>query len=252
MGTSTSAIIQVTTPAAGVAPGPPTGVGVTNVTSTSAQVSWTAPTVGDQPISYQVQYALQSSTPTWINFSTPITTTSEVVTGLQPVTAYMFQVLAENATATTASASVSATTLALLPSAPTNLAVSGTPNATDVALTWTAPTSGTPPFTYQVNYRSPSGSGPFTTGPTFSTNSGDVTGLSPATSYDFEVAAINAAGTGPFSTILSNVTTAASSSVPTAPQNPTVGTVTSNSIQVSWTASNGTQPINYTLQYRPH
>lgn len=78
-----------------------------------------------------------------------------------------------------------------------------------------------------------------------------ITGLVPGSSYDFEVSATNVVSTGPFSTPLIGVVTASSQVAPSAPQNPAAGTITTTSVQVTWTTpATGTPPLNYTLQWR--
>ncbi len=100
--------------------------------------------------------------------------------------------------------------LLFLPPAPTNVA--GTAGNGQVTLTWTAPTvlAQTPITDYVVQYSSNSGS----TWTTFSdgtstTASATVTGLTNGTAYTFRVAAVNAIGTGAYSTTSSAVTPAA-------------------------------------------
>ncbi len=252
MGTSISAIIQVTTPSAGVPPGQITNLSATNITTTAVSLSWSAPSTGDPPITYLPQYAPAGPNPVWVSFPPPVSGTTATITGLTPNTAYQFQVVASNNTASTPSNTATATTLSVAPGAPTGLAVQGTPTQTSVALTWTAPTVGTPPLVYQALYRTPPGSGNFIGGPTSSSTSVNVTGLSPATAYDFEVVASNAAGTGPASAPLSNVMTATGIAVPTAPSNLASSDITSSGATISWSASTGAGPITYILQYRPH
>jgi len=96
-----------------------------------------------------------------------------------------------------------------LPPAPTG--VSGTATSGQVALTWTAPTvlSQTPITDYVVQYSSNGGS----TWTTFSDGtsasaSATVTGLTNGTAYTFRVAAVNAIGTGAYSSASGSVTPA--------------------------------------------
>jgi fibronectin type III domain protein len=78
------------------------------------------------------------------------------------------------------------------PSAPASLTI-GTVTPQTVALSWPIPTVGTPPFTYQVTYQVAGVAGN-QTGPSSQTNSVVVSGLTPGTTYTFEVAASNSAG----------------------------------------------------------
>jgi len=68
-----------------------------------------------------------------------------------------------------------------------------------VSLTWSAPTLGTPPTDYQVQYSSNSGSSwaTFSDG-TSAATSAVVTGLTNGTGYIFRVRAVNALGEGPY------------------------------------------------------
>lgn len=255
MGTSISAIITVTTPALGVAPGPATALTASNIGISSLTLSWTAPTVGTPTLFYQPQVQVQGSG-VWTNIgSGQITATTVSVTGLAANTTYIFQVITTNQTASSTSASSSpVTTLSIPPNAPTALAVVGTPGQTDINLQWTAPSVGTPPFTYQVSSRTPSGNGSFTPiGGSVTTTTEDITGLVAGTTYDFQVVATNGAGTGPASAILAGASTAGASVAPTVPLNITFAPITTTSVQVNWNApAQGTPPLTYTVLYRPH
>ncbi len=118
-----------------------------------------------------------------------------------------------------------------------------------VALAWSAPSSGGAPASYIVQDR-PSGTTAWTSVPvTGGVTGATVSGLSPATSYDFTVVAINAAGSGPSSTILSVTTTAG-----VAPPGQVVGlsatAATTSGVSLSWSApATGGTPTSYTVQY---
>jgi hypothetical protein len=94
---------------------------------------------------------------------------------------------------------------------PSTPAVPGAPTPTagnaEVSLTWTAPTGGSPPTDYVVQYSSNSGSTwtTFSDGVSTST-SATVTGLTNGTSYIFRIQAINALGEGPFGSASASVT----------------------------------------------
>lgn len=92
-----------------------------------------------------------------------------------------------------------------VPSAPT-----GTAGDEQVALTWTAPTGGSTPTDYEVQYSSNGGS----TWTTFSdgvssATSAIVTGLTNGTGYIFRVKAVNILGDGPYGSASGTVTPAA-------------------------------------------
>lgn len=251
-GPQSSALINVQTAGStGSLPGPATVVAATAITPTTLTLSWTAPTTGTLPFSYQPQRATPSATPVWTNIGTPITTTTVGVTGLTANTAYIFQVITSNSAGNSTSMSASATTASVLPDAPTGLQTSGTPTANTIPLTWTAPVNGTPPISYQISLRTPSGSGSFSTfGPTTTSLSQTVSGLASSTAYDFEVAATNSAGTGPQSSILLNITTAAAAgTAPTPALGLTVSALAATSLTLTWSApTSGTAPFTYQPQ----
>ena len=133
---------------------------------------------------------------------------------------------------------------------PTALAATGASG--QVALTWTAPasTGGTPIADYIVQYRL-SGAGSWST---FSdgvstTASATVTGLVAGSTYDFQVAAVNAVGTSTYSSSVSKIA-ATTAGAPTAL---TRGTKTATTQALTWTApaSNGGSAVtDYVVQYR--
>ena len=233
-------------------PGPATGLVVSAVTSTTLTFSWIAPSTGTTPFTYQPMFALAGSSPTWTAIGGSISTTTAAVTGLTPNTAYQFEVITTNSIGSSTSSTVSASTLAVLPSAPTALAVVGTSTQTSIALQWTVPSSGSTPFTYQVLFRTPSGSGTFSpAAATTSITAQTISGLSPSTGYDFEVTASNGAGTSTPSTILLNAQTAAGSvgNAPGAATGLTLSAVATTSMTLSWAApSTGTTPFTYQPQ----
>jgi hypothetical protein len=251
MGTSTSPILQVTTPDLGVAPGPATGLTISSVTPSGLTLSWSAPTTGSGPFEYQVQQQV-AGTSTFTNVNGLITATTLQIFGLASNTSYNFQVLSLNASSTTPSAGVSATTAGLAPSAPTALAVIGNPGPTSVALQWTAPSTGTTPFTYQV-YGSIHGANSFAAmGPVVSATTEQITGLTQGSAYDFYVVSSNSAGSGSPSSILSNVITASGALSPSAPLNLALVSADNNDLSVSWSPpASGTPPFSYVVQYRP-
>src|SRR5487761_1896413 len=122
----------------------------------------------------------------------------------------------------------------------------GTAGSTSVSLTWTAPASGSPPFSYTAFYR-PTGTTSWLTGPTVSGNSATVQSLAAGQSYDFEVIVRNSMGQ------------AASSIIPVVTQLVPPGPATNlralaigdTDVNLSWSPPTvGTPPFTYRVQYR--
>ncbi|NBX92431.1 MAG: hypothetical protein EBQ85_04275, partial [Proteobacteria bacterium] len=231
--------------------GPPTNL-TGNGLNRQVNLSWTAPSSngGSAITNYSYKYSSNSGS-TW---STPAligsSSTRYNVTGLTNGTAYIFQVAAVNAVGVgTYSNSSSAATPATTPGQPTNLIATGANG--QVSLSWTAPTDngGSAITNYSYKYSSDNGStwsSPALTGS--STASYTVSGLTNGTSYIFQVAAVNAAGTGTYSSSSSAVTPA------TTPGQPTnlIATGANGQVSLSWTSpsSNGGSAItNYSYKY---
>jgi hypothetical protein len=233
--------------AALTAPGQVTGLTAAAASANAVALNWSAPASGGAPATYTVQYRVAGAG-TWTTFSASVTLTSATVTGLAASTDYEFRVLAVNAAGTgPASATASASTPAAAPGQVTGLAASGATESS-VSLTWSAPATGGTPASYTVQFRL-AGAGTWSTfSTTVSTTNSTVTGLAASTAYEFQVFAVNAAGAGPASATLSASTTIAA---PGAVTGLTVGTVTSSSVALSWTApSSGGAVAAYTVQYR--
>ena len=126
-----------------------------------------------------------------------------------------------------------------VPSAPSSL-VAGTPSASSVQLTWNASTTAT---SYTVSYQV-SGVSTWTKFNTTTDTTIDVTGLSPTTTYNFEVVAVNSSGSSS-ATVLNNVTTVGPSPTPT---NLQATAETTTSITLTWTASTGATSYGITYQ----
>lgn len=201
------------------------------------------------PSGYAIEYSSNSGT-SWTRFSnnTGTTSTSATVNGLTNGTSYIFRVAnVINGSIGTFSAASPAYVPLGTPAAPTSLA--GTRGDQQVALTWVAPTNtGGSSITDYIVQRSTDAVNwtTFADG-TSTTASATVTGLTNGTTYYFRVAAVNANGTGTY-------TSASAALVPAAtPGAPTISTVTASSGQVvvSWSApaSNGGAAItDYVIQ----
>lgn len=83
--------------ASSIPPGAVTNVTAGSATSSTQPLSWTAPATGSAPITYAVGYRLGSSIGAYTPFASGVTGTSITVTGLNPSTAYDYQVTPTNA-----------------------------------------------------------------------------------------------------------------------------------------------------------
>ncbi|MET3920710.1 fibronectin type III domain-containing protein [Arthrobacter sp. UYEF20] len=224
-------------------------IGVATAGNGRATATWTAPTVGIAS-SFSVKVLDVTTDPAGVQVGAlrPAAggATSLLVDGLTNGSSYQFQVLATNAvgdspfSAVSNSVTPAPTVEATAPGAPTiGTATAGNASAT---LTWTAPASdgGSPITGYQV--RASAGATVAAT-QTVTGNVGTVvvTGLTNGTAYTFDVAAINAVGTGAASAASNLATPAALAGAPT------IGTATAGnaSATVTWTApaSDGGNPI---------
>ncbi|MGY2746485.1 peroxidase family protein [Arthrobacter sp. UYCu723] len=247
-GTDTLRNIEVLQFADTVVPNAPV-IGTATAGNGRATVNWTAPTVGIAS-SFSVKVLDVTTNPAGVQVGAlrpaPSGATSLLVDGLTNGSSYRFQVLATNAlgdspfSAVSNSVTPSPTAEATAPGAPAiGTATAGAASAT---LTWTAPASdGGSPIT---GYRVQAFTG--TTVAATQTVTGNVgtvvvTGLTNGTEYTFDVAAINAVGTGAASAA-SNLATPA-----TLAGAPTIGTATAGnaSATLTWTApaSNGGSAI---------
>nr|WP_294511668.1 fibronectin type III domain-containing protein [uncultured Rhodopila sp.] len=152
---------------------------------------------------------------------------------------------------TVAFAAIAGAAAVAAPGQVTGLA-SSTITSSSIAISWQPPGSGGTSSSYAVQYR--------VTGTSSWSNAPAVVGattcvlssLTAATSYDIVVQAINAAGTGPSSSILT-VTTAALPQLPVPAQVTGLAATpaSSSSIQLSWSAQTGTgAATSFTVQYR--
>jgi titin len=207
-GTSaSSASSNSVTPAAIAVPGVP-GTPTVEIADGSATVTVVAPSTGGAADSYTV-----TATPGGATCVVTVPDTSCEITGLTNGTPYTFTATATNASGSSepSTASAAATPLAV-PSAP------GQPTRTlsgsSVNLSWSAPTSGTAPFTYTIT-ASPAGPVCVVNGTT-----ANCSGLVSGRAYTFTVTATNGAG---------SATSVATSSVTyTKPSTVTKKTLTGN------------------------
>ena len=244
-----------------ITPQPPIPITTTAITSTSIALSWTAPTNagGNAVTGYIIYWSEISST------GSIISTISNTISGTPPATTYTIPDLTHATLYEIQISSINCsgvgplstplyiTTSSIPPSAPTNVVITGcnTGYTNSVILTWTAPLDdgGSPITNYVVYYRTSSvGSSPAGIWYTYDTNSSATTAIVTlplsSTSYDFKVAAQNAAGVGIFS---SPIVPSSSYNPPTAPTNLVATTNSNGFVVLTWTAS--TQELPQTISY---
>ena len=162
--------------------------------------AWTAPNANGAAITaYQLQYKL-SSAAGWTTASSTITGTNYTVTGLTIGSTYDFRVRARNVGGWSQYSDSSSLATASTPGAPTWGAF--TTATRSLTLRWTAPSSngGSAVTGYEIEYRRGT-SGSWTDGPDPGANatSRTISGLTPNTTYQFRIRAINAVGNGTWS-----------------------------------------------------
>ena len=236
---------------------------ITQVTATAGTnpgdvvLSWTAPAANGSAITdYVVQYSPDGGV-TWLTFADGTSTsTTATLTGLTIGTTYSFRVTAVNSQGTGAAPS-SAPSLPVI-TVPNRLTYA--PNAVaspgEVTVTWSAPTNtgGSAITDYLIELTSNGGQTwvTYTHTPSAAT-SVTVTGLTANSTYSFRISPINAAGTGPVSTVAIPVV-AQAATAPAAVGTPTA-TAGSNpgDVVLTWTApaANGSAITDYVIEYSP-
>ena len=233
-------------------PAAPT-VSATAGSTTSLDVTWTAPTnTGPAIASYDVQYRAGTSG-NFTNGPQNVTGTSAAIGSLAADTSYEVQVRATNAEGD-GDWSVAGTGRTTATSAPTGLTATAS-GATAIDLSWTAPgsTGGSAITGYKIEV-SPNGTSGWTD-QAADTNSTATTyahtGLAAGDTRHYRVSAINTNGTGD----PSNVDSATTDAVPGAVSDVVVVPVprTTDSLTVSWSApDNAGKPAltGYDVRYR--
>ncbi len=208
-------------------PSVPTGLAASNVTQSTATLTWTASTDNVGVAGYDVYRNTVK-----IN-TTVVTTTTYNVTGLSAATAYAFYVVARDAAGNISGSSNTAnitTPDTQAPTAPTNLAASAI-TATTLTLNWTAATDNVAVTSYDVYQNSVK----INTDPV-TTLTYNVTGLTQGTTYSFFVKASDAAGNVSANSTTLNATTT-DTQAPAAPTGLVSSNITSSAVTLSWTAA---------------
>ena len=234
-GSSPSGVASLTMP-----PVAPTGLVASSATNTSATLTWRD--ASSDETSFVVQYRAAGSQG-WTTFATEAgaNATTLTVTGLVAGTSYEFRVFAKHsANGLSSPSNVASVGTTAPPAAPTGLTVTAS-GSTSVSVSWTD--ASTDETGFEVEYRT--GSDPWATGATVEAGvtAVTVTGLSPATAYDFRVASVNANGRSP--------SFPQSLTMPPAAASDLDGTATdATSVTLSWTV-NSTGETSFQVEYRP-
>ena len=225
---------------------PPTApAGLTATASGSSQVNlnWSASTDNVGVAGYRVERCQGAGCTNFAQVGTP-TATSFSDTGLAPSSTYRYQVRAVDASgnfsgySAVASASTPAQSDTTPPSAPTGLSATAI-SSSRIDLGWTASTDNVGVAGYRVERCQGAGCTNFAqvappTGTTYSD-----TGLSPSTTYRYQVRAVDAAGNlSPYSVIATATTPAATDTTPpSAPTGLAATAVSASRIDLNWTAA---------------
>jgi FtsP/CotA-like multicopper oxidase with cupredoxin domain len=214
-------------------PAAPTVLTMGTIGSTTVALSWTAP-ANSAGLSYTVTVTPAAGTVSYNG-------TTALVSGLGPNRTYTFTVAANNASG--ASAASNAVTALTLPVAPTNLSAAAASNSS-VTLAWTASVNGA--ASYTVQYSANNGANWTNLAPLVGTGT-TVTGLTPSTTYLFQVYAANATGSSAPSGQAS-ATTPAATVAPGIPTCCTATLPTSTSVVLNWIAPATGPATSYTVQ----
>ncbi|MEI8160490.1 MAG: fibronectin type III domain-containing protein, partial [Actinomycetes bacterium] len=216
------------------------------VGSQQVALSWTVPSSnGGNAIS---DYTVQSCTGgdcTTFNDGTS-TGTSATVTGLTNGTAYTFRVSAKNAAGDSPYSIASLLiTPRTIPDAPTGVTATAD-NTGGIDVSWTAPTNNGGAAITDYTLQSCLVDCTTVTRVASTATSVKVSGLIKGTAYTFQVAAVNAAGTGLYSAKSAAATPRAVAATPTG----LTGTVGDRQVALTWIApaNNGAAIINYVVQ----
>lgn len=183
----------------GVAPVSPGAVAVTQTGANTATVAWTR-TAG-RVTDYLVEYRVNAGS--WGQLTRPQSIDiTALLTGLTALSTVEVRVSAINEQGMSVPSVASAVTLVAVPAQVTGLAA-GTATTSSQPLTWTAVSGAN---SYLVEYKTTAGS--TWSQATVNVANCTVTGLSAATSYDYRVSAVNAAGTGVASAVTAHSTIA--------------------------------------------
>lgn len=247
-----SSLVQATTPAAPtLVPGQVTGLTTSAPSNAAITLSWLAPTSGGAVASYTAQYRATGQSG-WITAGTGIVSLGFIVTGLTASTEYDFQVYGVNSAGNGSPSSIAnGTTTIAAPGTPSGL-VTGSVTQTTAPMSWTTPSSGGAVATYTLQYR--------VTGATswiqvtgLTSASYTITGLTASTSYDVQVAAVNAGGSSAFTVTTTALTLVSAPGLPGTPTAAAASASTNTTQSLTWAApTSGGTVATYNVRYGAH
>ena len=259
---SSEAVAQPQSSSALTAPGIPTGITATPVSSTQINLSWTAPSSngGSAITGYKIEVKSGSGSYSTLVSNTANTATAYSHTGLVTGTTYSYRVYAINSIGTgsassEASATPTSSSSATVPSAPTSLTVTSV-SSTQNNLSWAAPSSngGYPIVGYKIEYRIGSGSYNTLVSNTASTATAySHTGLGAGQVYVYRISAINDVGTSAASAESSITTPSSSSNIPGSPIGFTATAASPTQVNLSWsppTNNGGSAVTGYKIEVK--
>jgi len=232
---------SATTLADTTAPGVPSGVTATALSTSEIRVDWTGST--DQGGAGLAGYRIYRNGSTSV-LATVTSGTTYTDSGLSSSTAYSYQVRAfdlatppnVSALSTVATATTGGDTTA--PTVPSNVTTT-VQSSTSIQVTWTASTDNVSLAGYRV-YRN--GSTTVLSTVTNGTTYTDI-GLAPGTTYTYQVRAFDSAtppNVSALSTPAASATTSADTTAPSVPSGVSATALSSSSIRIDWSASTDT------------
>ena len=249
VGTGVASAVHNVTTLATVASAPISLVS-SDVQSTSAVISWSAPAdLGGSAITNYLVATLRDGL-TWTTTPKAVSTSRSLkLTGLAPGTSYQVRVAAINSVGASEYLTGWVSTMAAAPTAPRSTAVSNV-STMGLTLAWQLPTSngGSAITDYQVEVSSNCSSYTVINRVASADLAFSVTGLKAGTKYCFRVSAVNAIGASATSTVVSAVT---AGNAPAAPTSLSVK-ASKTSVVLGWKAStvtNGSAVRNYIVEY---
>ena len=198
-------------------PSAPGGAAAT-LAGSSIGMTWNAPNAGGAPIQgHLLRYKVGDGG--WITQTLAGDAGSFTLNGVELASKYTLQVAAQNAVGRGPFSAAKTITTASTPGAPTLL--KGTASGTKLTVTWSAPPSngGSAITGYMLDYRL-AGTSAWTEVGAPVSRTMTLSGLSPTSTYQLQVAAVNAVGQGPWAAQAEAQTGTATGTNPTSPPSP--------------------------------